>query len=130
MKNKSIVAVTAVAAVVAVVIFIKHSFIHSHAAKKAVSAARAEKSRPAAAVPAKKLFSKGMGGLTVKAHGANDKPQSLRIKVFRVDSKNMSVFVAAFNTERMQELTPGTYDLEIETTPAQIYKNVTVCEGK
>ena len=131
MKNKTVVAVIAVVAVVLAVIFIKHSFIHGHAAKKAVvSVVKAEKSKSAAAMPAKKVFSKGMGGLTVKAHGSNDKPQNLRIRAFGVDSKNSSVFVAAFGTERMQELSPGTYDLEIETTPAKIYKNVAVSEDK
>ena len=128
MKNKTVISVIAVLAVVLVVIFIKHSFTHGKATKKTVSAAKAGKSR--SEILTKKVFSKGMGGLTVKVKGSNGKSQNLRIRAFNVDSKNSSVFVAAFSTERMQELLPGTYDLEIETIPNKIYKNVSVGKGE
>ena len=130
MKNKTVVAVIAVVAVILGVIFIKHSFVHGKAAKKGTPAAKAEKSKSAPVIPAKKVFSKGMGGLTVKVKGSNDKYQNLRIRAFGVDNNNSSTFLAAFGTERMQELTSGTYDIEIETIPAKIYKNVAVKEGK
>ena len=133
MKNKVVVAVIVVAAVALAIIFIKHSFTHQKAAKGPASAAKTEKSKPAAAsaaLPAKKVFSKGMGALTVKVKGTNDKPQSLRVRAFSADSKNSSVFVTALSTERMQELSPGAYDIEIDTIPAKIYKNVTISEGK
>ena len=130
MKKKSVVLVIAVVAVVFGIIFIKNSFMHGKAVKKSAPAAKSEKSKSAAAIPAKKTFQKGMGGLTVRVKSSSDKYQNLRIRAFSADNKNSSIFAAAFNTERMQELTPGTYDLEIETTPAQIYKNVTVGEGK
>lgn len=130
MKNKAVVAGVVVAVVVLAIIFIKHPFTHGKAANKAVQAAKAEKGKPAAALPVKKTFAKGMGALTVKVKGSNDKPQNLKIRAFSAGNKNSSVFVAAFATERMQELFPGNYDLEIETTPAQIYKNVYVSEGK
>ncbi len=130
MKNKAVVAVIAVAAVVLAIIFIKQPFTHEKSAKKLASIAKAEKSKPAAALPAKKVFSKGMGALTVKIKGSNNKPLSLRIMAFSADSKNSSVFIAAFSTERTQELFPGTYDIEIDTVPAKIYKNVMVSEGK
>ena len=130
MKKKSVVIVIAVVAVAFGIIFIKNSFMHRKAVKKSPPVARSEKSKPAAAIPAKKIFQKGVGGLTVRVKSSSDKYQNLRIRAFNADNKNSSVFIAAFNTERMQELTPGIYDLEIETTPAQIYKNVTVGEGK
>ena len=130
MKNKAVVVVIAVVVIVLGIIFIKNTFVHSKAAKKTAPVVKGEKSKSAVAMPAKKVFQKGMGGLTVRVKGSGDKYQNLKVRAFSADNKNSSVFFAAFGTERMQDLTPGTYDIEIETTPAQIYKNVSVSEGK
>ena len=130
MKSKVMVMVVLVAAVVAI-IFIARSCSHGKTVNKMVPVAKNGKQKAAVpAIPVKKNFSKGMGGLTVKTESSSDKAQYLRIRAFSVDSKNSSVFVAAFGTERMQELTPGTYDIEIETTPVKIYKNINIGEGK
>ncbi|MDD5428048.1 MAG: hypothetical protein PHI58_02295 [Candidatus Omnitrophica bacterium] len=127
MKNKIIiVAVIAVAAVLALV-FVRSCAVMKKGAKRSPAAAvKSEKAK----VPAKKTFSKGMGGLTVKAKGSNNRPQFLKMRAFVSDGKGSSVFVAALTAGRMQELLPGTYDIEIETTPAKIYKDIRVNEGK
>lgn len=95
-------------------------------ATKAVNAAKTAKPQE----PAKKTFSKGMGGITVKAKYSNGKPQILRTKIFRSEDKDSSIFVTGFTSDRMQELLPGTYDIEVETIPAKICKNINVSENK
>ena len=98
MKNRNVVVVIAVVAIVLGIIFIKHSFMQGKTAKKGISAAKIDKSKSAAAIPAKKVFSKGMGGLTVKVKGSNDKYQNLRVRAFSEDNRNSSVFAAAFDS--------------------------------
>ena len=127
MKNRGLVIAIAAVVAILVIIFIVRPIVSKGHAKKV---SKAEKIKTAAALPAKKTFSKGMGGLTVKIKDAKDKPQYLRVRAFNADSKNSSVFITAFGSERMQELPPGAYDIEIETLPVKLYKNINVSEGK
>ena len=57
MKNKGVVVVIAVVAVVFGIIFIKNSFMHGKAVKKSAPATKSEKSKSAAASPAMFLAS-------------------------------------------------------------------------
>ena len=127
MKNRGLV--IAIAAVVAIlaIIFIVRPIVSKGPAEKI---SKTEKTKTAAALPAKKAFAKGMGGLTVKIKGSKDKPQYLRVRAFNADGKNSSVFISAFGSERMQELPQGAYDIEIDTLPVKLYKNIKVSEGK
>ena len=130
MKSK-VVLVTVVAVAVLAIMFIARSSSHGKTAAKIIPVVKGQKQKAALpAAPAKRIFSKGMGGMTVQVKSSNGKPQYLRIRAFSVEGKNSSVFVTAFGTERMQELIPGTYDIEIETNPAEIYKNINISEGK
>ena len=130
MKNR-VVFVTVVAIAVLAIIFIARSCSHGRTVSKTISVVKGGKQKAAVpAAQAKKVFSKGMGGITVQVKSSNDKPQYLRVKAFSIDGKDSSVFVTAFGTARMQELAPGAYDIEVETNPTKIYKNIKISEGK
>ena len=130
MKKKIVIIAIVIVVAVLTVVFVRKPSSVGKTVKKTAPAAAKAKTRETSAIPAKKTFSKGMGGLTVKIKGSNDKPQSLRIKAFSADSGISSVFSTTFTSDRMQELLPGTYDIEIDTVPAKIYKNINVSEGK
>ncbi len=130
MKNKNLIIglVVAVVVVIGFVLIVK-PFASKKAVKKApAAAAKAPKGIPT--VPIKKTFSKGMGGLTVKLVSYNNKEMSARIKAFKSDDSKSSTYVTSFMSNRMQELFPGTYDIEIETTPTRIYKNIKVSKER
>lgn len=96
----------------------------------AQKASAAGKGAPTAKVPAKKVFSKGMGGLMVKIVNIKNAPSSMRIRAFRAVDSRSSVYQATFYSNLTQELAAGTYDIEIETVPARIYKGVSVKSGR
>lgn len=127
MKNKKLVIVVAVAALIAGFMFIKGSNVFKpRAAKKIVTAGQV---LPVKA-PVKKAISKDMGGLTVKVQGSNKMDMNLKISTYRVMDKKSSVYAASSVSSRMQELSPGLYDIQIETTPPMIYKGIQVSMGK
>ena len=129
MKDKGLVvgAIVFVVVVVIGLVFIAKPKAAKPAAAPAAASAKAVKVMP---VPAKRALSKDMGGLTVKLMGANNKDLSVRIKAFKaVDSKS-SVLMGTLASNRMQELVPGTYDIEVETMPAKIYKGINVQKGR
>lgn len=131
MKNKGIVVAVAALAVILAVIFIVRPFAYKEKASvKTAVPGKSEKQKAVTTAPEKRTFTKGMGGLTVKIKGSGDKPLRLKIRAFSADGNNSSVFANTFTSERMQELASGTYDIEIETTPVKIYKNIAVREGK
>ncbi|MFA6320846.1 MAG: hypothetical protein WCY36_03210 [Candidatus Omnitrophota bacterium] len=126
MKNKGLlIGMVAVLAII-VLAFVMRPVMVVKGAKKAAPVSKAEKLK----ADTKKTFLRGMGGLTVKMQNSMNKPQTLRIKAFRSEGNNSSIFVGAFTADRMQELLPGTYDIEVETVPMKIYKNINVNEGK
>jgi len=86
--------------------------------------------RMAPQAPAKKAISKGKGGLTVKILDSKKKDMSVRVRAFKTVDSRSSEYVASFVANRMQEIRPGNYDIEIDTVPQKIYKNVNVVEGK
>jgi hypothetical protein len=71
-----------------------------------------------------------MGRLTVKLAGIKDNEINVRGRVFRTTDGRSSTFASAISTNRAQELAPGTYDIEVETAPARIYKNIKVAKGR
>ena len=128
MKIKGIIIAVIILAAL-VIIFVGRPFISKKTAKNTAAHSKTEKGKEAAS-PAKKALSKGMGGLTVKIQESNNKPRYLRLRAFRSEGGNSSAFITAFGSERMQELPPGTYDIEIDTVPPVLYKNVNIAEGK
>jgi hypothetical protein len=134
MKDKRLVIaaiVVLVAIVIGIVISAKPKAAKPAAvAPAAVSAVPAKAGKAAPAVPAKKVFAKDMGGLTVKMLGSKSRELSVRAKAFKAVDSRSGVMTAIFYTGRMQELAPGTYDIEVETIPAKIYKGINIQNGK
>ena len=114
MKNKVIVLAVAVA-VAALAVFL---IIRSSSSKNMKTA------------KAKKTFQKGMGGLTVKVKNSSGKPQYLGMRIFRAEDKKSGIFITVSTSEKMQELSPGRYDVEIDTVPPKLYKDIDVSEGR
>jgi len=133
MKPKNLVVAIVIAVVALTVIFIAKPFKPTGAAKKAAQVPAKQdkiKGKAAVTIPEKKVFQKGMGGLTVKTKSSKGGDVGLRVKAFRSDGSSSSVFVSAFSSARMQDLPSGTYDIELDTVPAKIFKNIKVSEGK
>lgn len=129
MKKTPMVIMAAVLVILAGVIIIARPF----AAKKervdrAPASVRAEKGkvRP----PAKKAISKGMGGLNVTVINSKGKEAFLKAKAFSVIDSRSSIYAATLTTNRVQELAPGSYDIEVDTIPQKIYKNIKVVADK
>lgn len=131
MKNIKLI-VGALVAVVLIAGFI--SVVKSAGSKKAVNKPDAAVQKAgkgkAQGVPARKQLSKDMGGLTVKMLNTKGKEVYIRMKVFKVTDAKSSLYVTSITTNRMQELAPGTYDIEMETIPQRIYKNIRVTGNK
>lgn len=128
-NNKLIIgAVVAVAALIAILLIAKTVTSKPKAKKAASSAVQARKDM--AKAPAKKVFSKGRGGLTVKLLNSKGVDIPMRIKAFRVADQRSSVYAASSVGGRMQELASGAYDIEVDTVPQKIFKNIKVEQGK
>lgn len=130
MKNKNIIigGVIAVALVAAVILVSRQASLKKGAKAPVKKAAVAQKKAPPA--PVKPAISKGKGGLTVRIADSKNKDVARRIRAFRVAGGRSSIQTATLMSNRMQELQPGSYDLEIEMVPAVIYKGVNVSAGK
>ncbi len=136
MKNKKLLIAVVVAAFAVGIIILPRIGGHKKgvigkpavAAKEKAKAKTGDKEK--AQAPAKKTFSKGKGGLTVKVLGSGQKALNLRVKAFRVVDNDTSVFSSSLTSNRMGELNPGNYDIEIETLPAVITKGVKVVKGE
>jgi hypothetical protein len=135
MKNKSLIIAAAVIIAIIGIIFIAKPFSAKKAAKKAAPQAAAVKGKmpqvmPAAPTSVKKTFSKGMGGMTVRMMNVKNKEMPVRLKVFRSDNGKSSIYIGSAMASRMQELAPGTYDIEIDTVPQMIYKKINISANK
>lgn len=97
-------------------------------APKAPGAAKGGAS--AAPLPAKRVFGKGVGALTVKIVTSKGAPVPVRMKAFKSFDQRSSVFQALIPSNISQELPAGTYDLEIESVPQRLVKGVVVPAGK
>lgn len=130
MKNKKlIVGIIVVIAVIAGFMFLmKHAASKSKTPSKSVPAGKAIKTKTQP--PAKKTFSKGMGGLTVKIADSKGKEMPVRIGAYRCVDANSSIAITTFQSNKMQELSPGNYDIVVDAVPAKIYKNISVSKEK
>lgn len=129
MKGKLVmVGLVAVVAAVLAIIFITKSTVKKEAKKVVPAVAKQAAGKPALAAP--KKLSKDMGGLIVKISNIDKKDAYIKIKAFRVDDQRYDVYAASFLSNNLQELLPGTYDIEIDTIPQVIYKNIKVALDK
>ncbi len=128
LNKKLIIGIVVVIAFIGSIIVTKAVFSKGKGKKAAVTAAQAKKAPGKA--PAKKMISKGKGVLTVKILNSKKVEVPVRLKAFKTVDRNSSVYMASFVAGRMQELTPGEYDIEIDLVPQRIYKGIRVSEGK
>lgn len=128
MKNKKFIAgIIILIAFVGLILFVK-AVASKAKARKAVPTAQVKKGLKKTA--AQKIISKGKGALTVKIANSKNMEIPMRIKAFRVIDGKSSVYMTSSVGGRMQEVTPGIYDIEVDTVPQKIFKNVKVAEGK
>ena len=127
MKNKLVVGIVVIIALVGF-IFITKSVISKIKGNKAALMAQAKKDSGKA--PAKKVISKGKGALTVKVQNSKKAEIPVRLKAFKAVDKDSSIYMASFVAGRSQELLPGDYDIEIDSVPQKIYKGIRLNEGK
>jgi hypothetical protein len=128
MFNKKVVIAIVVAVAFIGFILVAKSLTSMAKFKKAAPAVQAKKGMKN--IPTKKVISKGKGALTVKILNSKNAEIPMRVKVFRAADSNSSIYAASTVGGRMQELLPGTYDVEIDTVPQKIFKNIKVNEGK
>ncbi len=128
LNKKLIMAVVVIIALIGSIIVIK-GVLSSKKGKKTAPAA-STKGLPGKKVIAKKAISKGKGGLTVKIFNYKNAEIPMRAKIFRAVNADSSVYASSTVGGRMTELIPGTYDIEVDTVPQKIFKNVKVNEGK
>jgi len=143
MKNKNVViGVIVVVAVVFVFVLMKSPtgkgvskstvapVMAKVSAKSPVKAPAKAPVKPLIKEPVKKTFAKDMGGLTVKMLNSKSQQVSTRVRAFRVIDYKSSVYAGALSANRMQEFLEGNYDIEIDTAPQKLYKDVRVQNGK
>lgn len=136
MKGKKLIIVAIIIVIALAILFVLRHSSKSTAVKKAapVTAAKADKAKTAATAAkaplAKKTFTKGMGGLTVNIKGSGERQIPVKVRAFKIGDKNIGVYITSFTTNRMQEILPGTYDIEVDTAPQTIYKGITVSADK
>ena len=130
MMKKNLIAVSVAVAVVLIIgiVFIAKPFAKKRPVAKTSVAQKAAKA-PAKA-PAKKAISKDMGGLTVRILNSKNQDAFLRIRAFKASDSRSSVFMASFTSNRMVELLPGNYDIEVDTIPQKIFKGMSVAKGR
>lgn len=79
---------------------------------------------------AKKAISKGKGALIVKILNSKNAEVPMRVRMFKATEPQSSVYTASTVGGRTQELLPGTYDIEVDTVPQKIFKNIKVDAGR
>jgi hypothetical protein len=122
MGNRKIV----IGAVILVVFVGLVMFVVSKASVKKMPAQAVRVNKSMKKTPAQKIISKGKGALTVKIVNSKNMEIPMKIKAFKVIDGRSSVYAASFVGGRMQELTPGTYDIEVDSVPQKIFKNIKV----
>ena len=130
-KNKRLIGgmILAAAIIIGLVVTQKPAVLKDKAVKTAQPAAN-KAAKVAASGTVKKAISKGKGGLTIKIVDSKNKEMALRATSFKSQSANSSIYTNSFITNRMAELLPGNYDIEIATTPPALYKNIKVVMGE
>lgn len=128
MKINKLVIGSVLAIAALVVILIAIPFIFNKPIRAKAPAPKTPKIM--ARAPIKKAISKGKGALLVKIADSRKKEMPLRIRAFKSQGSRSSIYTATFTANRAQELPAGTYDIEIDTAPQKLYKNVRVAEGR
>lgn len=130
-KNKKLIGglILAAAIIIGLSAAQKHAVLKNKAVKSAQPAVN-KAVKTAAAVTVKKAISKGKGGLTIKIMDSKNKEMALRATAFKSQSADSSIYTNSFIINKMVELLPGNYDIEIATTPPVLYKNIKVVMGE
>ena len=129
MRNKKLILGMIVLIIfVGLILFVKAIAPKAKAKKAFVPVAQVKKGLKK--IAAQKVISKGKGALTVRIANSKNMEVPMRIKAFRVIDGRSSIYTASFVGGRMQEVTPGIYDLEVDSVPQKIFKNIKVAEGK
>lgn len=126
-NRKIIMGVIILVVLIGLILFVK-AIVPGAKTKKPASTAPAK--NPLKKSPAQKVISKGKGALTVRIMNSKNMEIPMRIRAFRSIDGKSSVYTTSSVGGRMQEVMPGTYDIEIDTVPQKIVKNVKVAEGK
>ncbi len=134
MKKKNLMVGLVVVAVAVAALIVLRPVISKKKAEKPVSpalkGAAAKAVKPAPKVAAKRVIPKGKGLLMVKVLDARKKEIAIRAKAFRIMDRKTSVYSTPVTLNRLEEMSPGTYDIVADTIPQTIYKNITVNEGR
>ncbi|MDP3791153.1 MAG: hypothetical protein Q8R38_03810 [Candidatus Omnitrophota bacterium] len=129
MRNKKLIMAIVIAIALIGFVLVAKSMLSSGKGSRPVPATQVK--RDLKKVPAaKKAISKGKGALTVKIFNFKNAEIPMRVKAFKVVDSKSSVYAASTVGGRTQEVLPGVYDIEVDTVPQKIYKNVKVNEGK
>jgi len=127
-NKKLIIGITVLIVFIGLILFVKAIMPKAKAKKTTAPAAQAKKDLKKAA--AQKVISKGKGALTVRIFNSKNVEIPIKIKAFRVIDARSGVYMVSSVGGRMQEVTPGTYDIEVDSVPQKIFKNIKVAEGK
>ncbi len=129
MGNKKLtIGVIVLIVFVGLILFVKVIAPKARANKTALPAAQVKKDLKKAA--AQKVISKGKGALTVRIVNSKNMEIPMRIKAFRAIDARSSVYAASSVGGRTLEVVPGIYDIEVDSVPQKIFKNIKVVDGK
>jgi hypothetical protein len=128
MRNKKLLTVIIIALVFAGFILYARAKSPGTKSRRAASAVQAEKGSKR--MSEQKVISNGNGALTIRIANSKNVEVPMRIKAFKVIDAGSSVYAASSVGGRTQELAPGVYDVEIDTVPQKIFKNIKVSSGK
>jgi len=131
MKNRNIIIglIIVIALVFTGVVIMKSLSVKKPSGNKSLSV-KPPAVQPSLKTSVKKVISKEMGALIVKVVNSKGKDLHLRIRAFKTANASSSLYSVSMVSSRAQELQPGNYDIEIETIPQMIYKNVSVSRAK
>ena len=128
LNKKLVITAVVVVALIGSIMLIKGVFSSKKGKKSApVTSAKVVSGKK---IVAKKAISKGKGGLTVRILNYKNAEIPMKAKIFKAVNADSSVYASSTVGGRMMELLPGTYDIELDTVPQKIFKNVKVNEGK
>ena len=128
MSNKKLL--IGIIVVIAFVGFIMFTKVLTPKTKSIQTAPTVQAKKDSKKVPAQKVISKGKGALTIRIVNSRKAEIPMRIKAFKVIDARSSVYATSSVGGRMQEVMPGAYDIEIDTIPQKILKNIRVAQGK
>ena len=130
MRNKKLIIGIIIVIALAGFVLVVKSVLSAGKGKKPAPSAQVRNGSKKVPVKKEKIISKGRGGLTTRILNSKNTEIPMRVKVFRVIDSRSSIYAASTVGGRMQELLPGVYDIEIDTVPQKIFKNVKIEEGK